>query len=63
MSQKQQILDWLKIGPITAAFAIEHGIYRSAARVHELRQEGHNIRTDKEPNRNASYHAKYSLMK
>jgi len=49
MTQEARLLQWLESGkgidPLTAW--TELGIYRVAARVNQLRDRGHNIKTDK----------------
>ena len=46
MSQKTAILDMLKRGPVTPLDALSKlGVFRLAARVRELREEGHSIVT------------------
>ena len=46
-SQKQRLLAYLKQHPINPLEAWQQlGIYRLAAQVHILRDEGHNIKTD-----------------
>ena len=46
MSQKTAILDLLKRGPVTPLDALSKlGVFRLAARVRELREEGHSIVT------------------
>lgn len=46
MSQTTQILDMLKHGPVTALDALNKaGCFRLAARIRELRQQGHHIET------------------
>lgn len=48
MSQCEQILAMLKQGPVTAIDALNKaGCFRLAARIGELRQQGHNIVTEK----------------
>ncbi len=47
MSQTTQILDMLVRGPVTAMDALqEAGCFRLAARIADLRQQGHNIKTE-----------------
>lgn len=47
MSQTTQILDMLERGPVTAMDALqEAGCFRLAARIADLRQQGHNIKTE-----------------
>ena len=46
-SQVDAILDHLRSGPITPLDALHHfGCFRLAARINELRRDGHAIRTD-----------------
>jgi len=61
MSQNDQILQMLKQGPITALDAAKIGCMRLAARVHDLRMQGHVITT--EPTTvNGKQFARYYLM-
>ena len=47
MSQTTQILDMLKRGPVTAMDALQQaGCFRLAARIADLRQQGHHIETE-----------------
>ena len=47
MSQTTQILDMLKRGPVTAMDALKQaGCFRLAARIADLRQQGHHIETE-----------------
>ena len=47
MSQKTEILSWLKREPITALQALVHiRCFRLAARIEELRDEGYTIHTE-----------------
>jgi len=41
---------------------ISHGIIRLAARIHDLRQQGHEIETINEPH-NGGTHARYVLIR
>ena len=51
LNQKQTILKHLKKKPITALDAmVEHGIYRLASRIHELRNKGYVIKDKWEHN-------------
>lgn len=46
MSQSSQILDMLQRGPVTAMDALNKaGCFRLAARINDLRRDGHNITT------------------
>lgn len=66
MSQKKQILNYLKtnkrgLTPLDAWKKFH--CYRLGARIHDLRAEGHDIRTDLEDNVNGEgRHARYFLM-
>lgn len=47
MSQCDQILGMLKSGPVTAMDALQKaGCFRLAARIADLRQQGHHIETE-----------------
>ena len=62
MSQKADILQWLKREPITPAQALAHlGCFRLAARVGELRQEGHPVATEMIEVPSGKHVARYSL--
>lgn len=61
MSQNEQILQMLQQKPITALDAAKVGCMRLAARVHDLRMQGHVITT--EPvTVNGKQFARYYLM-
>jgi len=61
MAQNDEILRMLKQGPITALDAAKIGCMRLAARVHDLRMQGHVITT--EPTTvNGKQFARYYLM-
>lgn len=65
MTQNEKILLHLRErGSITSmeAFA-EYGITRLAGRIHELREQGHNITTDYAKARNGAKYAIYRLTK
>ena len=64
MSQKTEILQWLKKRRhISAIEALEHiGCFRLAARIEELRHEGWEIQTEVEPHSNG-WHARYFLKR
>lgn len=48
MSQTQDILESLRQGPITPLQALDqHGCFRLAARIVELRQAGHQVVTNR----------------
>lgn len=54
MTQCERVLDYMqRFGSITAADAVmDLGVYRLAARVSDLRKEGHNITDTMETGRN-----------
>jgi len=62
MNQNEEILGLLRKGPITALDAAQHGCMRLAARVHELRNQGHQIFTEPSTQNGKSF-AKYYLIK
>lgn len=63
MSQKESILTWLKREPITPAQALAHiGCFRLAARIDELRNEGHRIQTKMVEVYGGKHVARYSLL-
>ena len=63
-SQNKQILDHLKRGiDITPMSALRlYGCFRLAARIHDLRADGHDIVTIKEPTDDGKYIARYKLQ-
>lgn len=63
-SQNKQILDHLKRGiDITPIGALRlYGCFRLAARIHDLRADGHDIVTIKEPTEDGKYLARYKLQ-
>jgi hypothetical protein len=67
MSQQTQVLSHLKKEPLTPLVALrKYGTLRLAAIVFNLRDEGHNIKTDivnVGSKRNTKYVASYSLLK
>ena len=64
MSQKAAILQWLKSDPITARQASRIlGIDRCAARIDELRKEGHQIATEMIETYGGKHVARYSLVR
>ena len=67
MSQQTMVLNHLKKEPLTPLVALrKYGTLRLAAIVFNLRDEGHNIKTDivnVGTKRNIKYVAKYSLLK
>ena len=62
-SQANRILLWLKSGKrITAIEALENfGCFRLAARISDLREDGHNIVTDRVETHSGSHIAEYRL--
>lgn len=62
-SQKSQVLSHLKhYGSLTPLRALGvYGIYRLAARIHELKQEGHNIETLMHTDPKGKPYAEYRL--
>ena len=61
MSQTTQIFDMLKRGPVTAMDALQQaGCFRLAARIADLRQQGHHIETET-IEVNGKHIAQYSL--
>lgn len=60
MTQRTQILAWLKHQSITPRDAMEFGCYRLAARIMELRAAGYDIETRMEPHQGGK-HARYLL--
>jgi len=67
MSVQTQVLNHLKKEPLTPLVALrKYGTFRLAALIFNLRDEGHNIKTDiynVGSKRNCKYVAKYSLLK
>ncbi len=62
MTQTQQILDALRRGPLTPLEALERfGVFRLAARCHELRQMGHPIVVEKIKTPNGKRVARYYI--
>ena len=62
MNQSDKILDHLRGGPITPLQALNlYGCFRLAARINELRKQGHNIST-KWIKGEKKKHAQYQLM-
>ena len=61
-SQKDLIHQHLKLEPISPFVALEkYGCFRLAARIAELRRDGHNIKTLQTKNGNKTY-ATYQLV-
>lgn len=62
MSQTTAILDMLKRGPVTALDALEQaGCFRLAARIADLRQQGHEILTETVTTPTGKHIASYKL--
>ncbi len=62
MTQTQWILEQLKRGPLTPMDALNGcGCFRLGARIHELRQAGHNIKTENRHLPNGKVIAAYHL--
>ncbi len=63
MSQRAEILSWLKRKPITALDALQHiGCFRLAARIEDLRKAGWEIETRMEEH-SGGKHARYFLKR
>ena len=61
-SQNQTILAYLKLHPITQKKAARlYNVWRLGARIHDLRAQGHHIRTDMIGKGNTRY-ARYTLV-
>lgn len=62
MSQATQILDMLKRGPVTAMDALtQANCFRLAARIADLRQQGHEILTETVTTPTGKHIAQYKL--
>jgi hypothetical protein len=62
MSQATQILDMLKRGPVTAMDALDQaGCFRLAARIADLRADGHEILTETITTTSGKHIASYKL--
>ncbi len=62
MSQATQILDMLKRGPVTAMDALDQaGCFRLAARIADLRRDGHDIQTETVTTPTGKHIAQYKL--
>ena len=63
-SQNKQILNWLKSGQtLTAKQAADYwGIYRLSARIYDLREQGHPIKSELQYN-GSKHWSKYSIEK
>ena len=63
-AQVEQVLDHLRSAPITPLEALhKYGIFRLAARVYDLREDGHDIVTNWVENGNGNRYAEYVLLK
>ena len=63
-TQTKQILQYMRTQPITAIDALQYiGSFRLAARIKNLRDEGHDIHTEIITTDNGSKIASYSLIK
>ena len=63
MSQNDQVLSRLKLGPLTPMEAwAELGVYRLSARIYELREQGVNIMTNMIEHNDKRY-AQYRLIR
>ncbi len=64
MTQNEQILAALKRGPLTPLEALERfGCFRLAARVGELREQGHSIGVEKVTTPTGKHIARYWLAR
>ena len=63
MSQKNEVLCWLLREPITPAQAMAHlGCFRFAARINDLKNEGHAISAEMIEVAGGKHVARYSLQ-
>jgi hypothetical protein len=63
-TQTKQILQYMRTQPITAIDALQYiGSFRLAARIKNLRDEGHDIHTEIITTDNGAKIARYSLIK
>jgi len=63
-TQTKQILQYIRTQPITAIDALQYiGSFRLAARIKDLRDEGHDIHTEIITTDNGAKIARYSLIK
>ena len=63
MKQTEQILAMLKRGPVTPLQALsEANCFRLAARIHDLKAEGHDIRCDMVDHNDKKF-AQYTLVR
>jgi len=63
MTQNEHMLKLLKAGPLTAFDAMQHGCFRLAARVKDLREQGHDIHTELCVTTDGKRFARYTLRK
>lgn len=62
--QNELVLDHLRSKPITPRTALRlYGCFRLAARIHDLRQDGHQIITRKVLNEEGNPYAEYHLLR
>jgi hypothetical protein len=62
--QNVLVLDHLKKAPITPIDALHlYGCFRLAARIYELREDGHQIHTNRVLNSDGNPYAEYVLLK
>ena len=62
MTQNETILKYLKLHPLTQKQAARlYNVWRLGARVHDLRSQGHDIRTDMIGQGNVRF-ARYTLV-
>jgi len=64
VSQKKQILHWMKLGrSITPIEALDmYGCFRLSAVIYDLKKEGHSIQMELVKNQNDKKYAKYTLQ-
>ncbi len=64
MTQTQQVLELLRRGPVTPRDALQEiGCFRLAARVKDLRDQGHEIHSDMRKTDEGKRYAQYTLIK
>ena len=66
MSQNEKVLDYMiRHGSISQREAVQFGCYRLSARIHDLREQEYNIKTENKAFKNEygrGYYAVYSLV-
>jgi hypothetical protein len=63
-AQTEMVLDHLRAKPITSLEALHlYGCFRLAARVYDLRQDGHEIHTNRVETGNGKVIAEYVLLR